>query len=75
MRPHSILVHGDTPGAVALARAIRREIEAAGGRVVPVSRLMVCSRAGRDRASAIIIRRPLIPSKTIRLGAGAARIS
>ncbi len=41
MRPHSILVHGDTPGAVALARAIRMEIEAAGGRVVPVSRLMV----------------------------------
>ena len=40
MRPQSILVHGDTPGAVALARAIRREIEAAGGRVVPVSRLM-----------------------------------
>jgi UPF0271 protein len=40
MRPHSILVHGDTPGAVALARAIRGEIEAAGGRVVPVSRLM-----------------------------------
>ena len=39
MRPHSILVHGDTPGAVALARAIRREIEAAGGRVVPVSQL------------------------------------
>ena len=31
----------DTPGAVALARAIRREIEVAGGRVVPVSRLMV----------------------------------
>jgi UPF0271 protein len=41
MRPQSILVHGDTPGAVALARAIRREIEVAGGRVVPVSRLMV----------------------------------
>lgn len=40
MRPHCILVHGDTPGAVALARAIRGEIEAAGGRVVPVSRLM-----------------------------------
>ena len=39
MRPHSILVHGDTPGAVALARAIRQEIEAAGGEVVPVSRL------------------------------------
>jgi 5-oxoprolinase (ATP-hydrolysing) subunit A len=41
MRAQSILVHGDTPGAVALARVIRREIEAAGGRVVPVSRLMV----------------------------------
>lgn len=39
MRPHSILVHGDTPGAVTLARAVRREVEAAGGRVVPVSRL------------------------------------
>ena len=39
MRPHSILVHGDTPGAVALARAIRQEIHAAGGQVVPVSRL------------------------------------
>ena len=31
MRPHSILVHGDTPGAVALARAVRREIETSGG--------------------------------------------
>lgn len=41
MRPRCILVHGDTPGAVALAQAIRGEIEAAGGRVVPVSRLMV----------------------------------
>ena len=40
MRPHSILVHGDTEGAVELARTIRREIEAAGGRVVPVSRLL-----------------------------------
>lgn len=39
MRPHSILVHGDTPGAVALARAIRREVEAAGGSVAPVSTL------------------------------------
>lgn len=40
MRPHSILVHGDTPGAVALARAIRREIEASGGSVAPVSTLV-----------------------------------
>lgn len=39
MRPHSILVHGDTPGAVTLARAIRREIEVARGAVVPVSSL------------------------------------
>ena len=39
MRPHSILVHGDTPGAVALARAVRREIETSGARVVPISRL------------------------------------
>ena len=38
MRPHSILLHGDTPGAVALARAVRREIEAAGVQVVPLSR-------------------------------------
>ena len=35
MRPHSILLHGDTPGAVALARAVRREIETSGARVVP----------------------------------------
>ena len=35
----SILVHSDTPGAVELARTIRREIEAAGGRVAPLSRL------------------------------------
>jgi UPF0271 protein len=31
-------VHGDTPGALTLARAVRREVEAAGGRVVPISR-------------------------------------
>jgi len=40
MRPRSILVHGDTPGAVTLARAVRREIEAGGGRIVPISRQM-----------------------------------
>lgn len=38
LRPQSILVHGDTPGAVALARLVRREVERAGGRVVPISR-------------------------------------
>jgi UPF0271 protein len=38
MKARSILLHGDTPGAVALARTIRNEIEAAGGRIVPISR-------------------------------------
>ena len=38
MRPRSILVHGDTPGAVALARTIRSDIGARGHRVVPISR-------------------------------------
>ncbi len=40
MRPRSILVHGDTPGAVALARTIRGDIEARGHRIVPISRQM-----------------------------------
>lgn len=34
----SILLHGDTPGAVLLARTIRAEIESAGGRIVPISK-------------------------------------
>jgi 5-oxoprolinase (ATP-hydrolysing) subunit A len=38
MTARSILVHGDTPGAVQLARSIRAEIEASGGRIVPISR-------------------------------------
>ncbi|OAK57086.1 hypothetical protein A3K87_04165 [Variovorax paradoxus] len=37
MRVHSILLHGDTPGAVDLARAVRGVVEQA-GRVVPISR-------------------------------------
>jgi UPF0271 protein len=37
MKARSILLHGDTPGAVALARTIRNEIVAAGGRIVPIS--------------------------------------
>jgi 5-oxoprolinase (ATP-hydrolysing) subunit A len=37
MHPVSILVHGDTPGAVQLARTLRSEIENAGGRIVPLS--------------------------------------
>lgn len=38
MRARSILMHGDTPGAVQLARTIRAEIENGGGRIVPISR-------------------------------------
>jgi UPF0271 protein len=38
MQARSILLHGDTPGAVELARTIRGEIEASGGRIVPISR-------------------------------------
>jgi UPF0271 protein len=37
MKAHSILLHGDTPGAVELARALRVVVEQA-GRVVPISR-------------------------------------
>jgi len=37
MRAHSILLHGDTPGAVDLARAVRGVVEQA-GRVVPISK-------------------------------------
>lgn len=40
MRPRSILLHGDTPGAVVLARTVKREIEASGARIVPISRQM-----------------------------------
>jgi UPF0271 protein len=39
MAAQSILLHGDTAGAVSLARAIRREIESGGGAIVPLSRL------------------------------------
>ena len=35
----SILLHGDTAGAVELARSVRTAIETGGGRVVPISRL------------------------------------
>jgi UPF0271 protein len=36
MKVHSILLHGDTPGAVTLARAVRAVVEGT-GRVVPIS--------------------------------------
>ena len=35
----SILLHGDTPGAVALAHSIRDEIENSGGIITPISRM------------------------------------
>ncbi len=38
MPAKSILVHGDTLGAVHLARLVRTEIERVGGKVVPISR-------------------------------------
>jgi 5-oxoprolinase (ATP-hydrolysing) subunit A len=38
MPARSILVHGDTPGALSLARAIRTEVEVAGRAIVPLSR-------------------------------------
>ena len=41
LRPRSILVHGDTPGAVALAKLVRRAVEQTGGRVVPISRQLL----------------------------------
>ena len=40
IKVQSILLHGDTPGAVDNAAAIRREIEANNGRIVPASRLV-----------------------------------
>lgn len=43
-RASSILVHGDTPGAVALAQAIRAEVLAQGGRIVPISQFSGFSR-------------------------------
>lgn len=33
----SILLHGDTPGALSLARSVREEIERAGGTIKPIS--------------------------------------
>lgn len=39
MPVRSILLHGDTTGAVALAKAVRSAIESGGGQVVPLSRL------------------------------------
>jgi len=50
MPAKSILLHGDTRGAVELARAVRASIEAAGGEIVPISRLMVGSGGAAGRS-------------------------
>ena len=55
LRPQSILVHGDTPGAVALARLVREAVEGAGGRVVPISRQLAAPTATPATPSAIAI--------------------
>ncbi len=49
MQASSILLHGDTPGAVEFARKIRASIEDSGGKIVPVSQIM--ADAGRLGAS------------------------
>ena len=41
LRANTILVHGDTPGAINLARAVRRAVDGTGGRIVPLSRQKV----------------------------------
>jgi UPF0271 protein len=46
----SILLHGDTPGSVDLARKIRGSVEGAGGEIVPVSRLVGGSAGGGRRS-------------------------
>ena len=38
MRVNSILLHGDTPGALDLARAVRKLVESGHGRIVSISR-------------------------------------
>jgi UPF0271 protein len=53
-RPASILLHSDTQGALALAGAIRREIEAGGGSIVPVARQAAsCQWRGSSNCSAV----------------------
>lgn len=40
VRARSILVHSDTPGSVELAKVVRSEIEARGGRVAPAAEVL-----------------------------------
>ena len=45
LQPRSILVHGDTPGAVATTQRLRAEIESLGGHIVPISQQLGFSTA------------------------------
>jgi 5-oxoprolinase (ATP-hydrolysing) subunit A len=45
MQSHSILLHGDTPGAVALGKALRALVNDAGWTVTPVSQLRKCTKS------------------------------
>jgi UPF0271 protein len=47
-KPDSILLHGDAPGAVALARSLRQLVEDAGWTVTPISRLREYSGVRED---------------------------
>ena len=47
MSTRSILLHGDTPGALALAGSVRAAIEAAGGQIEPISQQMLAPQSGR----------------------------
>jgi UPF0271 protein len=38
LQPDTLCIHGDTPGAAAIARAVRHALESAGVRVAPLSR-------------------------------------
>ncbi|HDR9759517.1 TPA: LamB/YcsF family protein [Burkholderia cepacia ATCC 25416] len=46
MPARTVMIHGDTPNAVEIARAIRDAVQAAGGSIVPISRLNASTRGG-----------------------------
>ena len=46
MPAQTVMIHGDTPNAVAIAHAVRQAVQAAGGEIVPISRLGPATAAG-----------------------------
>jgi len=40
LRPHSICLHGDSPKAVQMATEIRKGLQAAGIKIVPISEVI-----------------------------------